>query len=1401
MKKYRNYLFCIFIIAFIVTSELIGILTLFLPVPIKRRNTDETDLKMGELPYNPAYGNFTYVDNVTQLEYFFNAKEECYILAEVNGTDFTSFKLDNEVCNISYGLNIYPAYFGANFTAHNITVEQSDLDNGTIKWLAVEPLLLKEDNIVVNLSEFYVDTFSAAGPVSLLIQPNFSYNWLYVEVDSMILNNIYNTSDYPEIDSTFLSYFKEEGPYLRFDLNLLPHAHTLKLKGDGFIDYKIVVNYDWDFDGISDVEEIQKELIYTQLDPTIPNIWGFYEKTPDFYSVFNKTGKASGFFRLYIPSTYNGPQYLNIYAETGEISAIAVDDDDLTLRNVTLSKTNQKTPYGVLDSGFHLVYFEFIANKSCKMTFYVDFHEVLVLEKHEFTDSDADGVGDQIERQSGMDAFDTDTDNDGLPDNLDPSPLASLTVEGKNLHQVVFPTNSSKNTIIELIIKKPDPDYTTQTRRLWTPILDIHNGTEIIIQPVLRLFGNQSLTRDDVVIKWKEDYWHYDNFSLVDGYDSESVGDAIPNVRNPNDEYMFIHPKPTNGSYQFSINFPMGHLAKTDGVIDLRFDLLWLVLYYNETRDLNIFHFYPFENDTVIQSMMMKEIGNVSYTIGAPDSMVENEILWALTQNPQLGTPTEFGVADDIVGQGNVDYYDLINHTLSDRLDNPIEVNDTEVLYIAALQSNNDLLNKINISALTTVPFERNHTGDFELYFSFFSISNVYPEGEFNFWDEELKGKAKTCYVIGWHNYTEDQIEAYEKRANLMGFPIDMDLIYFQSSKVLRITQALGVEIPLAEIPNSRNSTLHDKIMLSDQTYIEPSQQVIGIPTLNFNEELHIYKQVFDNRQTNVETSKLVFMDYGYPFSKVFDESYNAFKNTFTDLDNFLNQHFTYSTKIDYSKIWETTLLPTEKIQLIHSFKDYVQDLPDLVLDKEFSGIDFVSFLTFNKKRNSFMGDFLGLSNPILSHFYEFGTEFYSKIKTIKYKTAFNEKVKEARYKSIFKTESRLKRISGAVVGLAKLGWRIYNFVEDLMNFHGSVVSAKELFDNNSIGALEYAGRITLTVGSLVLDGMLVAYGVILLIVKFSEFLMGKVVSFIGKFLGTAIALIGIFLVVVETLFIDIPQLSKLDISSPFLEHELTKLMVSLSFGYMIPLILMATGYSGWGILVGLVVAFIIIPILDYIFWLNQLNSQDIPSLMPNITLSEDPAETYINFDSADLLRSGGLEVGHYTELYYLFNNTGNATISLDLELGYVGGDGNFIWREYDNGNILFPGDTYQNDLSFDLGHPLIGLTLALNVTTEFHDWSVWKPLFNATTLIPLDIPVLQNNIADFYNTTVELPDLDYEGFKATFDDDIENYQYKDASDKLGILTQRVTYDFLEDPPGTFPDEWIFNCTPFCFPH
>ena len=155
----------------------------------------------------------------------------------------------------------------------------------------------------------------------------------------------------------------------------------------------------------------------------------------------------------------------------------------------------------------------------------------------------------------------------------------------------------------------------------------------ISIYLAIRLYGNSSITRPQLALNWKKDI---NTYSLIDGYNDQGVGDSLPG-ENPDGEIIYIFSKPSENSYEFDINFPKGHDAKSDNLLDLRFDFIWVVTCVNESsvaKESIPLHIYDFEEDITIQTLTKREISELNYIFGTPDTMIENYILWMLTQNP-----------------------------------------------------------------------------------------------------------------------------------------------------------------------------------------------------------------------------------------------------------------------------------------------------------------------------------------------------------------------------------------------------------------------------------------------------------------------------------------------------------------------------------------------------------------------------------------------------------------------------------------------------------------------------------------------------------------------------------------------------------------------------------------------
>lgn len=1370
------------------------------------RNEAIENISIQDFPYNPIYGNYTYVNNVNETIYFFNAKGPCYVLAEVGNIDFTSFRLDNDIYNVSYGLNTFSIDFGVFFRLHNITIDQSVIDGNYLSWLAVEPLYLKEDTVSVNLTEFSVSNFLGAGLVSILIQPDFSYNWLYLEVDNIILNNIYNTSEYPEIDSAIFSYYYEGGPYIRFDLNLDPNQHVMKLKGNGTLNYKIMLNLDWDKDQLPDVEEVQQQIKYERLDPTVPNVWGVFEKSTANPFTLDSPGITSGVFRFYVPNSYEGIQFLHIYVEEGNVSNIVVDNDSISLRGIELwqkiganysdyyggfdpsrNGPSNIAPYGVVEPGYHVIKYDYSQNINTKILFKLDGREIINLDLIEFRDTDTDGLLDVQEINNGLAIDNIDTDYDGLPDNVDPSPLDSLQLYQNRLKQFIIPTNPENHTTINLLIQKPDLDYTTLNNREWCPDLVYGERLEVMIQPVLRLFGNPSTSRSKLISNYQFSST-VDLFNLVAGYNSAGVGDSIPNKEDPNAISMFIFPQISETNLEYNIHIPKGHPAKTDGILDLRFDIGWLVTYINATGYLSVLHFYKFESNVRLQSMVVREFKNVTYILGAPDTLIEHQVLWALTQNPTLAANPEFELGNSVVGMGSIDYFELPNRTIADREARPRLANETEVLYVTGFRNHCDLLRKINS--------QTSCGGSYSYLVSFYTINNVYTDVNYTIEDGEIRGDSKICYVTAWNDYSDESSTDYELVTNLLGFPIHLNVTSFANSKILTITYAIGNEIPLTDVPYSMEFNIYEKIDLRNQTIIEKINTINEIPRLIFNEDIHIYKEHIDNRQDQAEKSKL-FFDFGKrSLSKSFLNYLEDLVNVTSQLINITNQipEFPSYFEADFFEQLSALQSSMEKVVFLNDLHSKIQNYPfNEIKDTIF---ELGKEVELGSQMNQ-LGRFIQFYNQESDNFeklVEDITELWDSGKGDNDWVDIQIKL--------------LKLDRNSVASLKRMD--VIDFVSNTADFVFGIVECYSLVNAYFEGKFEgktadFVYRLVVSIAHRCLEVLELLDSAIPILTAAAKRYgwqigqnlgrLSKWVPKIIKAIGIALAIADLVVTIITSTITLIETYQKYGLG---VEFTVAVIQASIQIGLAALAVGLALSSNPIGWIVALAITIFVI-FSDWIFHTNTESEPEEASV--KLEILTDPTESYFTVNKAKIQRRGSLEVGDTVALTLTFDNTGTidcdylAWMGVRRHNGVVDWDGTFpIYQR------IKPSDAPKSHTWVrTLTEPSIDILVVTSMRFYYVEYAYdilfpWVIVDEYITLyydqidrMILDIPVVPTTISAFYASTYAISKYDYEMMKDSFQRALEDYQYADACEILEVLRHRLAFDFLEEADGTFP--------------
>ncbi len=1516
----------------IISIILFSSITPFLSKSVSDLKPKESQVDVEEIE------EYLYLREVTETEYEFRPKGVCYIIVDIVEIDFTSFSLDGEIYEVSYGLNIFPIEFPYNLELHTINITQEDLPY--FNSLIVEPLFLAEGEVETYLDEDIENSenvevsFQAGGPVSILTRISFSYNWLRVELqnetgDSTMLKRIHDTKDYPEVDPLFYCLFIERGTYIRYDVNLAPGKYKLLLQGNGFLEYKILVNSDWDKDLLNDVDEIQERDMYDfDLDPTIPDTWGYFEKSAEnlLDSRIEEDDYTEGYFSFYIPES-NILKELSIKLNSGEFKDVVVDGEYSILEGEIFIADRDSPPVikncGEIEAGWHYIFYNHKANYTSDIEFLINGNPVKILKYSELRDTDGDGVKNLEEFSNGLNPAVTDTDEDGIPDSLDSSPLAKVELDPKKINQIVIPTDENKDTIINIQIKRPENDYSTNgVPRLW------RGEFNVSIYPVLRMFGNKfdryhlANRINEFYFEWNYlfgDYSHYplsgafwksvwgelfgwpmltwyiDEFlqdyywidtgdkeefktlintyydwgfrafrmfpsiskeehssdfaykfsegviiipkawydtPLIDKkedmnmqkllnywrpntnpelllksdefYNENGIGDPLPNPTDPNDEFYFVFPKPASESIDYAIMIPQNHGSKNDGLLDLRFDFIWLITRYDDvTGETSLLHYYDFEENIKVQSMTKREVSSIRYALGSPDCFIESQILWNLVQNPTLGSPGEFSVDDDIVAQGNVNYFNLVEQVALDRKNHPLEENEAEVLYIAGSYENYDILNKIQLENIPSPEFSTLHQGDFEAFFSSYSISDLYEDKEYFLGDSEIQGENKILYQTYYSDFSENGIEDVQKRASIMGIPIAMET--YANSKVLQISQAQGLNIPLDEIPWD-DSQLNDKITILHQTYIERNTQNPGVPLVNFEEGVDVYKEYYDNRQDELERSHLFFDNSNDPQmpAELFQDFIEKFWDQIDSIDTSLTLLSDYITSHQLPFPQETLehkiYLLIDKIQYSreHSYSElsyyteFFQFAQSLTLE---------SIFIMEEAENSVDTAFHELKNLAVNLGEEiakltegFHEKLEKKLSDNRVEENPKQKIKKKNVKfvsiSAQKKSFRLKLGSGGSVCVLIGTLMIYNAIQEMI-----------FLSSNKADVIEREFYLRFVkAGFMAAGGLLLSLeGILLIAASLKETLaksLAKSIKFIG-FVAFAISLV-LFYIDLTTF---ITRMTSGDYDSLAAEiATITMSYLGAVAAAMIVLLPAGTFLGVFGAWLGLSLALACVLVIIITALTND----------PHITILTDETKLYFSEETKlNMRRRGGLEVGDPVYFRLAVDNDGDNPFYMRGKFRVSGKGWEGAWDGWKGLWDFFGCDApwYGTAGAIDYDETfcsvITGASPDVNFELEFEAdyvrWDFWEAFTGSgwirdwgsvreITKDSLGIPALENTITLFYSSTTEF--FSYSAILEEFNSAIDEFRYKDAHNAAYKVYTYISKEVLKYLPLDWFDSY-----------
>ena len=1390
--------------------------------------------------YDPRLSDFLYDDTVDETSYNFNAYGESYAICMIQNIDYTTFTLDAIVYNVSYGLNMIPINFGNENISYTLSISQEDVNNNVFDWISIEPLCIKSDAFEANLDTTTDITFEAAGLISLLVQPNFSYNWLYIEIDGTVINNIYDTDTYLEVDTPFLISSFFNGMYLQYDLNLVPGEHVIKFLGDGEIEYKIVVSSDWDQDYLSDVDEYQRMELDEVLDPTKPNVWGFYDLGNNFI-YFEDEGKLKGVqFNFYIPEKYSKNSFVSFHLVHGNVSNIRIDNDDLWYKDEVLNTGEtgfEISKYmGNFEEGFHSIYFDYTTFLYFSGYFTCNGTIIYLPPFYAVLDSDSDGIPNTNEDAIGSNSYMFDSDLDGLIDTFDTSPITSLTLGNDEICQLSIDHNSTKNTLIDIQIERPENDYFTPESMIWKE--ETSNALEVLIYPTLRLFGNSSISISELEDTWNKNVIVYD----LSG-SSGTYGDAIPESENENDEFTLVIPKVSDSSFRYEFKYEIGHSAKSDSKINIRFDVIWTVFALDAMNKSSPIHFYNFDDDVNIQSISKKEIANVTYILASPDSMIENQLLWNLVKNPTLGSFSYFDVLDDIDGNGEVDFLNLSTYVAEDRETNPISVdetgkiNETEVLYVSGTSFQYDILQKIiNQKRWTDIPDTLNYLNDLETFFSFYSIG---AEGELDTSSFTLDidiGDQEECYFNSWNNYSLE-IGGYEKRMSIASFPVFMNRTSdFQDGEVLEIANVYGSAIPLNEFPESINDIDYDKLMLINSTTIEKNDDSVGIPNLAFDYENDIYKETDNTRRQEVPLSTLIFTSYSFNWA----EFLVKWQKNLYELLTKIKPLYPYSivdglTQIEISM--ELILRDDYGIDILRlpnlfgQGKGLIPEIYDREIGylKKGGGVAYRSddwfrdeawnlklddairleaideAIKFYKKD---LGKITGKAQSLLAEirWEEDKLKDYDSL-TVKEKERYNSR-KYAAAKADETMVSLKSKWAGNLVELERLQyaihtrqsgkigkivaylkteygrWKIKNVImSSLVIFAGLITlydAAVSLYDTvvKSDSVLEFGLRLSSAIAKIYLAHALLSMGSKMMKLRYVQFLSEgyrsiKESARTSNILYMVVLSIDYFIGLYEIFALELPVG---EFWTAILEHTVEFLMI-------LAIEIIATYINP---ILGLVVPFFIMiwSFFDPKMW------EPIARYNPSMTILNGEGQTFLSFDKLDLKRQGGLEVGDTVTQTISLINDGN--VKSYGQFNFSAGESAFSAYQGNWSSGYNPGYGDTLEFSRTLSSAKSELTLQIGMEFETLIDSSREPMFETTVTRIISMTILDASISDFYNDLTEnnVNKIMYESLVSAYEISKDTYQHNQTAEILDKLSSEIKYDFFGTTEGEEPTDW-----------
>ncbi|MFX0210577.1 MAG: hypothetical protein ACFFDT_31645, partial [Candidatus Hodarchaeota archaeon] len=632
--------------------------------------------------------------------------------------------------------------------------------------------------------------------------------------------------------------------------------------------------------------------------------------------------------------------------------------------------------------------------------------------------------------------------------------------------------------------------------------------------------------------------------------------------------------------------------------------------------------------------------------------------------------------------------------------------------------------------------------------------------------DPELEGEEKIIYIESKNRFTQDGTSTM-KLTNVFSKPIHMELEESYDNKILRITNALGNEIPLGEIPDSIVDDLHDKINLHYETYIEKNEASETIPKLNFDKENDVYKEFYDNRPYEVEQGRLFFNKYSDSLSYRFDNL----------MWNYLTNIFKVRGYIKYFDLDNPVLLPeykaskfdiyrekNDKINAILgddvSFSAYLEDdtIPTEVRVKAIKRVN--ALLANLAEANMKLLRSIPEDDPIYDDFKDKATEISSSIESIyKIRISITSRIiKMEQSNPIFKLSEKTKARFKSIAGAISIASNCYNLVFNTLEAFNLIFSSGEYEGSTA----EYAFTVAGAISSVFLDALSLADDIVSLAddilaraakttqqaTKQATQATAKSLQKAAKYLGKAIIVVTIAIYAFELGSL-IAQHQSGEISDYEFTFQIVKLAVDFAVSVGVGLALGAA-FSSTGIGIGIGIAISIASLISG--WLTDLLNNPEFKILTDKDPEKSPTRFFLPMD---LIRQhGSLRKGDQIHFRLKGQNKGDTKIYFRSRFKLTGG-GYTSWQgEWGSSSLpgaYYPGEYATHDFYYNIpvATPDIKFKLDYELDAVITEYWFFIPVKHRvegaddeTDWETIGLWALDKNINEFWGHTVPLKSI-----------------------------------------------------------